>query len=404
MSSSEFKVLIIGGGSCGLTLAQGLRKAGIPYTLYERDSKDDYHNRPRDWGSLLHWGQEYMQRCVPADIWARRSEMYVDPFDDYESHSGCLIWNGKTGEEIKQLASTKGVVRVSRRKIRMLLSEGLAIEYSKKLVNISTGGLHVTAFFEDGTSATGSLLVGCDGGRSRTRDQVVGSEAGKGFDTDYTMINTWTTVSADTAIALRAKHPIISQAQHPDGFPGLLIATLDIPSKDALPDTWKFQIYTGWRGAPRKADLQNNDKAIQFFKEIFKHHSEPFLSVGEVFSEKNTLPVDDGWNFKPLGDFKWDNHHGMVTLAGDAAHSMLPHRRQGLNNAIMDSAGLLHAITKVVRGEQGLEDAIGAYEDEMRPRGAQEVELTYQQMLAASARDWKDTPMYKIGLDRVEKF
>jgi len=320
MSTPPFKVLIIGGGSCGLALAQGLQKAGIEYTLYERDSAEQYHHRTRDWGSLLHWGTQYMQKCLPPSIWARRSEMNTDPYYTYDPANGViLIVDGKTGTEIKRPTGVEHVARVSREKVRRLLSQGLNISYSKRLLNITTEDDTVTAYFSDNTTATGSVLIGCDGGRSKTREFIVGPEAAKGFDTDYTMINTWTTLPADIALALRAKHPIVTLAQHPDGYPEILIAILDIPSKDAPPETWKFQIYTGVHGPPRKKDLDTNAKAMAFFKGVFKEYAEPYQGIGEAMSEDHVLPVDDGWNFKPIGDFDWDNHGGKMTLAGDAA-------------------------------------------------------------------------------------
>ncbi|PQE31187.1 fad binding domain-containing protein [Rutstroemia sp. NJR-2017a WRK4] len=64
MTSSDFKVLILGGalsgnrakewliGNCGLALATGLKKAGIDYTVFERDSEHDFVHRPRDWGKI----------------------------------------------------------------------------------------------------------------------------------------------------------------------------------------------------------------------------------------------------------------------------------------------------------------------------------------------------------------
>ena len=121
----DFKVLIVGAGSCGLALAQGLKQAGISYILLERDSSEGYHQRPRDWGSLMHWGADHLQKCLPAHLWDRRSEMYVDPWNDYQTPTA--YWNGETGEMIKRIEAPP-TVRVSRRKVRKLLSEGLNIE------------------------------------------------------------------------------------------------------------------------------------------------------------------------------------------------------------------------------------------------------------------------------------
>lgn len=330
--------------------------------------------------------------------------MWVDPWYDYDAqgNTASLLWDAKTGEELVRPAAVRGTVRVSRRKVRVLLSKGLRIEFGKRLVRVEEHGESVTAVFEDGTSGRGSMVVGCDGGKSRVREFVVGEKAARGFDSDFTMINTWSTLPGHLARALRKKHPIISQALHPDVQVGALIATLDVPSKDAPAEEWKFQIYSGWKGEPRKADLDTNEKAIAHFKRIFEQIAEPFYSVGMALLDNHVLPVDGGWNFKPTGDFKWDNHGGKVTLAGDAAHSMLPHRGQGLNNAIMDAARLVEAIKRVVDEKKARNEAVQEYEDEMRPRGTREVETTLDTMLAQWQRDLTKSPLFTIGFNRPQ--
>lgn len=398
----SFKVLVIGGGNCGLALAQGLRKHGIDYAVYERDSADEYHNRPRDWGALLHWGQDYIRQCLPDDIWERRTEMWVDPFHDYENSSASFLWDAKTGAELTQLPARVGTVRVSSRKVRVLLSQGLKIEFGKKLKSLEEDSGEMVAWFEDGTSARGSMVVGCDGGKSKVREFVVGKDAARGFDTDYTLINTWARLPRETAKALRQKHPIISLAFHPDLQAMGMIAILDVPTKDASPEEWKFQILSGWKGEPRKVDLERSEKAMQHFKAAFKQIAEPFHSVGEAFPEDHILPVDDGWNFKPAGDFEWNNHGGKVTLAGDAAHSMLPHRGQALNNAIMDAAMVVQAIKKARENQRDLADTIQEYEDEMRPRGSREVDMTLEVMHSLQRRDFATSPLFRFGFKKPQ--
>jgi 2-polyprenyl-6-methoxyphenol hydroxylase-like FAD-dependent oxidoreductase len=269
----------------------------------------------------LHGGKEHLEKCLPPELWERRTEMYVDPYFNHESVSASLIWDGKTGAEIKRPASLEGAVRLSRGKIRKLVSDGLIIEYGKRLDKVIDDGSTITAYFADGSTATGSMLIGCDGGHSKIREYIVGSEAAKGFDTDYTMMNTWARMPAETALALRAVHPIISQSINTDNKYGNLVAILDKPSKDAPPETWKFQVYAGWKGKPRKADLDTPEKALKHFKMILAQQAEPFKSVSKAFKDSDVVPVDAGWNFKPIGDFNWDNHGGKITIAGDAAHS-----------------------------------------------------------------------------------
>ncbi|KAL1861556.1 hypothetical protein Daus18300_008819 [Diaporthe australafricana] len=95
----------------------------------------------------------------------------------------------------------------------------------------------------------------------------------------------------------------------------------------------------------------------------------------------------------------WDNRGGRVTLAGDAAHSMVPQRGQGLNNAMKDAANLVDAIkAALITREQTLKDAIDAYETEMKARGTREVELSLEQARKASnSQAIKESPIFKFG-------
>ena len=50
---------------------------------------------------------------------------------------------------------------------------------------------------------------------------------------------------------------------------------------------------------------------------------EPFQTASLAIDDKVILPLDQGSQWKPIW---WDNLGGKVTLAGDAAHSMLPRK------------------------------------------------------------------------------
>ena len=79
-----------------------------------------------------------------------------------------------------------------------------------------------------------------------------------------------------------------------------------------------------------------------------------------------------------------------------------PDRGQGLNNAMKDAADLVDAVRSVVAGNKSLAEAVTAYEEEMRPRGAKEVRLSYQQ--AVESRQWdtlKSSPMMRYGHERT---
>lgn len=420
-SKNDFKVLVIGGGNCGLAIATGLKKAGIDYTVFERDSEHDFKHKTRDWGMLLHWGTEHLEALLPEHLKARIREPRVDPANEEMAPTPYI--NGKTGEIIGTVP-TKIITRVSRSKLRRFLTEGedLDIEYSKILSTIqadrAAGIVRVT--FTDGTSATGNQLIGADGSRSVVRKYLLGSELAAPQTTDYTFINfSGAKYTAEQARACRVYNPIVKLCFHPD-IPGTsLLAALDCYSSD--PSEWKMQNYTCWWGPPYADDLRDAKVRLDFYRKHMGQMCEPFrmaalagietddkLEAG--VTEENGyghafVPVYPGQQWPPVtqdggeNGIKWDNHDGLVTLAGDAAHSMLPDRGQGLNNAMADARLLVDAIiSAVVEKKSTLGEAVTAYDDEMRPRGAKEVKLSYSQALAT--RDFNsvaNSPIFKVG-------
>src|SRR5215468_8575916 len=66
-SSSPFRVAIIGGGIGGLALAQGLKKAGISFAVYERDRT----RTDRVQGYRVHispTGSRALHACLPSHL------------------------------------------------------------------------------------------------------------------------------------------------------------------------------------------------------------------------------------------------------------------------------------------------------------------------------------------------
>jgi 2-polyprenyl-6-methoxyphenol hydroxylase-like FAD-dependent oxidoreductase len=68
VSRHDFQIAIIGGGIGGLCLAQGLKKAGIGATVYERDETP----ASRLQGFRIHIspeGSRALHECLPQDLW-----------------------------------------------------------------------------------------------------------------------------------------------------------------------------------------------------------------------------------------------------------------------------------------------------------------------------------------------
>ncbi|KAF2170151.1 hypothetical protein M409DRAFT_19757 [Zasmidium cellare ATCC 36951] len=397
-ANKEFKVLIIGGGNCGLLIATGLKKHGINYTVFERDNEYDFVHKPRDWGMLLHWGTEYLYKPLPTHLQARFKEPRVDP--SVEVFDPIPYFHGASGEILKRV-TTKEINRVSRKKLRKFLSEGedLNLEFNKRVQGVEVKDDIVKVTFEDGTTATGNMLIGADGSNSKVREFLVGHDAAQEEEIGLTTINfPWGGYTDEQARFLTSHHPIV-QLSFAENMGSALLAVLDTPdSKDSK--EWKFQHYTSWWGPPYAKDLEDPAVRTKFFKERMARWCEPFRTAGVAVSDDAVIPIFPGRQWAPT--MEWDNSGGKVTLAGDAAHSMLPHRGQGLNNAVKDASDLVDAIQAAATGSKSLSEAVTAYEAEMKPRGAKEVALSLEQ--AKSSRNvetWKESAMARVGHSRV---
>lgn len=92
-----------------------------------------------------------------------------------------------------------------------------------------------------------------------------------------------------------------------------------------------------------------------------------------------------------------------MTLCGDAAHPMTPHRGQGLNNALQDASNFVAAMKEVVGGKWR-QDAVDAYDKEVLERGTTEMGISLKQTLFI--HNWEtmmQSPMVKMGMRQVGK-
>ncbi|KAL3458147.1 hypothetical protein BJX64DRAFT_292412 [Aspergillus heterothallicus] len=393
------KVIIIGAGTTGLLLAQGLKQAGINAKVYERETPEMYIDRPREWGMSLHWGTESIKRLLSPDLRDRIREVCTDPTLPENSFYELPSYAGHTGELLGKTPNR--TLRVARRKMRKLFSEGIDIQYGKHLTAVAMTEQGVTATFADGSSVSGHLVVGCDSANSTVRQLLVG-DAGKVNHLDLTMLNFTCKFDADTGRLIRATHPFAFNSHHPANRM-FWVSAQDIGDPED-PDTWTFQLIISWPGTPRAGDeaLESQAARTAYLKAMASEYAEPWRTIIEKVPEDIKFGTDKVASWRP---FDWSTTSalaGIVTLAGDAAHPIPPYRGQGLNIGLEDASDLAAELATIASNPEELVAAVQRYEKSMLERAHREFPLSEKSAIAA--HDWKrihEHPILRMGLDRA---
>jgi 2-polyprenyl-6-methoxyphenol hydroxylase-like FAD-dependent oxidoreductase len=352
----------------------------------------------------LHWGAPVLRSLVSSEAWDRIQSVQVDPNVPSKALDVLYFLNSQTGERVGA-AEIDNFYRLKRSSLRALLAESADIRFGKKLAAIeySSDGKFVTAKFGDGTSETGSLLVGADGARSATRSLVVGSDAALSRRIPYAATFAQSSFTREQALLLRSFHPLYLAGIHPNGWFSFF-GVQDATEADQ-PETWTFFFYISWACSFEEQDAiasLSNAEQLQHVKEKARQYADPWKSAFEWLPSDHPVWYMGMTDWDPgAEDHHWDNHGGRVTLAGDAAHTMTYQRGQGLNHSVTDANKIVQAVKAVVDGAKTQDEALQAYEAEMVSRAGTEVRICTQN--TGMLHNWEQamqSPVMKKGLKK----
>ncbi|MER5643996.1 FAD-dependent monooxygenase [Streptosporangium sp. NPDC002524] len=178
MPAKPLDVLVVGGGIGGLALAQALLPSGANVQVYERE------HDAADWvrGYRIHLnqvGSRALHRCLPGPLWEAFLATSGHPGPGFGFHTHRLRELVFVEESVMTGGAadpSDGQYAVSRTTLRRLLLAGLegVVHHGRTFqrYEVRPDG-RIVAFFADGTSATGDVLVGADGANSRVRGQYL---------------------------------------------------------------------------------------------------------------------------------------------------------------------------------------------------------------------------------------
>ncbi|KAI0010893.1 putative monooxygenase [Xylariaceae sp. FL0662B] len=365
--SSSPHVLIAGAGLGGLLLAQTLRKNNISYEVFERDRSDNV--RIQGWAIGLHTMLDELDASIPDDMPSRDFVNHLLPLKlHYEFAWYRLDRTQKLG--VRDDGSGK-FIRANRTRLRNWLATHIPIQYNKRAVRIEEANSTVTLHFEDGSSATGDILVGAEGPYSPTRKYLL-----KGQDVikkpRQGVINGETILSGhDFEEQLQLGHSCYLVDVSPSKeTPSFLFVGLSEVFPDGKSARYFYNLF--WRDEDAtKVDFWPYSASREQLHEAAHQktkHLPPQLRaiVDKVKPEGMKHPPIHFWTLCMDSLPK-----GRVTLLGDAAHCMPSFRGEGGFHALLDALKLGKAIANIhSNSDETITKVLGDYQDEILDRGS----------------------------------
>ncbi len=377
------KVGVVGAGIGGLCLAQGLLRAGLEVTVYERDQAVDSGGQ----GYRLHIDAgPALRACLPPDLYQL-----------------CVATSGQPGTAVTVVTKSLRLLRriemgsppdavpqptsVNRQTFREILAARLdgVIEFGRTCTGFEQDPGGVTVRFSDGSSADADVLVAADGVGSPVRRRYLPHAVVE--DSGIVCVYGRTSLTEQTRALLPA--PVR------DGFTavlgvgtGMALGLLDFREPPQQAARWiapdvrlsPARPYLMWAvtGAARQFPGRHGQlgelaaAALHGAALHAIHRWHPDLvrlvelaGAGEtsLIAVRTAVPVA-GWP------------PSRVTLLGDAIHAMSPARGSGASTALRDAALLAGELGAAARGEKTPVQAIGDYERQMIDYGFSAVQAS----------------------------
>ncbi len=406
---AQQRVIIIGAGVAGLSLAQGLQHATppIPFHIFERDSSASFRAqgyRVR----ISSEGAAALKRLLPESKWAAFEATCAEVIpgmiglDATTGSAAPMARPGPTGPLNRAMrVMEENAYNVDRTILRKFLLQGLEahVSFGKRFQSYSvTAGGDVEVQFLDGSVETGSLLIGADGVNSTVR---------RGFLPELAVMDTQGRAIFGKTYLKRAVESLIPK----ELTRGICVVSPDQASRIKLfCDTMRFQ----HRDEAAKLGIDLPEDYIYwvliFHEEILGESGEgnnesvmrSLLSLTEEESAQKAVELASSWDEKARAVLEhqdtsvastlafttclkdnfsssWETRRGRpeadpTTLLGDAAHPMPPVGGVGANSALQEAADLLDSLIGVYHASESKSGGIAEYETKMRERATATIE------------------------------
>jgi 2-polyprenyl-6-methoxyphenol hydroxylase-like FAD-dependent oxidoreductase len=370
--AAPLHVLIIGGGIGGLCLAQGLKKAGIRVALYERDQSAQFRGQGYRI-TIKEDGSQALRDCLPEPLFNLCVATSIKPalrmvFMDHQLNQAFA--KSLPHARARPDPASFGVNRLTLREI-LLAGLGDIAHFDKTFTHFrQMGDGRVDAYFSDGTSAAGNLLVGADGTNSMVR-RLIAPDAR--LDNLHYMMYGKTPLTPDMLDWL--PDVLVDTFNNMNGPDGVRVAVAtcrtwtSVAEATALfaPGLHLTEVadYLSWTLSLgeryRDADSVTLHRLALGMLDTWHPALRRIVEEADVAA---TFPIHVQ-SAQPVAP--WQT--ATVTLLGDAIHTMSPGRGEGANTALRDAELLRHLLVDVAAQRIALARAKAEYEEEMLQYG-----------------------------------
>ena len=341
------RVAIVGAGIGGLTLGLALRQFGHSFSIHEQSPA------LREVGAGLTLWPNATRLLFALGLQQPLGTIATEPVAQKLMHC-------ETGEVLQTFPRAQAtrdaygapLYQLHRRDLHDILVAAVearapgSLRLGAEAVGVENAGSGARVRFTDGARVEADLVVGCDGIRSRVREQLFGREAPR-----FTNVIAWRALVPAERLPPRLRaEPTGIHVGRGSNFAHYYVrkgALLNYLAFAVVPQ-WEDE---GWRIAASVEDVL----------ERFGGYSAPIQELVAATPPETLFK----WGlFDRDVRERWSD--GPVTLLGDAAHPMLPFLGQGAGMVIEDCLVLARALTQY--GD--LPEALARYEAARRERTA----------------------------------
>ncbi|KAK6866052.1 monooxygenase [Apiospora arundinis] len=363
-------VLIVGGGIGGLVLGQVLRKHGVSFEIFERS--ESRHARPEGWAIAIHGVLAELYEAMPDDMPPTNELNHLHPLDLAFEFA---FYSPETSMEKVGYRDDGAelIMRANRHRFRDWLLHNLPVTTGKQAVQVEENEDSVKVHFQDGTSATGDILVGADGVRSIVRKHMLKGKDIVEHDNIAMITSNLRLEGAEMAEQLDLGHSaymVVIKGPPNDTYYRYFVG-LDKVAPDGKSGDYYFHLAwedanagrdDHWMASATAEELRNYalratkgaPRQFRCMVERAKLEDVKVPPLRLVTILLDTLPV------------------GRVTILGDAAHAMTPFLAQGAVHAIRDALSLGKALSAVPDASRSAAiKHLEPYQEEMLTRGRQ---------------------------------